>query len=577
MRSPRDPASRIVLSKAACCALTMMLMACGCSVLDNSIFDGTPRLLQPQQSTIRPQNSRLAAAVNDPPEQAAANYPDSSQPAVPPFGPPTAGAPNANLQHPDFTGRIPAPAVETAPDVRLPVISSGPPFGGHSVHQPRSQAGTSARPRIALDASAIRQMLNDQSANAMSEGTVLQDLPATMQTTTPTASPALPLRTGPAPQGGVQPVAAPAPPAFGSDVQPAMSEAAVPPITIRPDAIPEPTNDPVNAVQMQPMEEAPAMDAAPGQPTMLERLRGIYDPIETNSRELFRRPFQRLPTPWSILRERDANEESIPVQTADVSPGVSVDSSGTAPQARPAGTSSLLLELIERMDQQLQTWPRTADGNPVEPQRFRQAEIDLRLLYLIADQPGAAIAALGSLPPAEQDFWQELMLGVSQYRTRDPELTQEQHLANVVGQLSSAVGHAQPLSALVIRRLDFCSRIDGFGRTELFPSNDFNPGQPVLIYAELENVGSELRSGGVYATRFSAVLQVFRKGDTEPIETITLSDIEDQTGTQRRDYFQSFELTIPGHLWSAKYEIRLRLRDQITQRETSGVLDFQVR
>ncbi|MEZ6062806.1 MAG: hypothetical protein R3C19_20885 [Planctomycetaceae bacterium] len=525
-----------------------------------------------ESSTVRQQDSAATGFTDD---SADSLYADNAVPARYPgqnsFVSPQPVVPTANLQQPDFS----AQASPRRRGAGLPVISSGPPFGGHALSELNSKAGVPSGGRVKFDAAAIRRFLNEQSANEMSQGTVLDDLPETMDARVVVATPASDNYESPA---ALATDAARQQTGFTAGDFPAEPPlVTTPPIVVPANTLPTERDDSNGDLKLPP-NEIPAANTSPvNQPTMLDRLRGIYDPIESNSRQLFRRPFQKLPTPWSILRDRDTAPE-LPVQTADVADvvGGDVNASAIAPAAESAAPA-LLAELIERKRLQLQAWPRMADGSPTEPVRYRQAEIDLRLLYLIANQPGAAIEAVGSLPPSEQDFWQELVLGLSQYRTRETGMSREDHLAVVIGQLNSAVGHAQSLSSLVIRRLDFCSRIDGFGRIEEFPSSDFDPGQPVLIYAELENVGSELRPGGMYATRFSALLQVFRKGDDEPIETIALNDIEDQTATQRRDYYQSFELTIPAHLWASRYEIRLRLRDQVTQRETVGTLEFQVR
>jgi hypothetical protein len=153
----------------------------------------------------------------------------------------------------------------------------------------------------------------------------------------------------------------------------------------------------------------------------------------------------------------------------------------------------------------------------------------------------------------------------------------DQRHAGTVSQIRSAVRHLQQVSTLVLRRMEFCSRINSFGSVEEFPTNDFDPGQPVLLYVEVDNFGSEITVDGGYRTSFSAVLEFYHDDSDEPTESIVLKNIEDSSSSMRSDYFHSFELTIPSHFATGRYRLQLRLRDQISQRETDGVVEFQVR
>lgn len=198
-------------------------------------------------------------------------------------------------------------------------------------------------------------------------------------------------------------------------------------------------------------------------------------------------------------------------------------------------------------------------------------------MYLIANQPGSAIQAVDELPPAEQDFWQELMLALAEYRNQDGN-SQEVRFTNTTGQLRSAARQLSPLTSLQVRRFEICSRIHSFGRIDTFPSNVFDPvGQPILLYAEVENFSSELTVDGTYRTRFEAQLKLFAKGDSKAKETIELPNIMDEASSERSDYFQSFELNLPSHLQSGEYAIRLRLRDRISGKIAESTVEFQIR
>ena len=129
-----------------------------------------------------------------------------------------------------------------------------------------------------------------------------------------------------------------------------------------------------------------------------------------------------------------------------------------------------------------------------------------------------------------------------------------------------------------IRRLNFCNRIDGFGSFSVFPTSEFNAGQPLLLYAEIENYRSELTSDSQYQSEFAAMIEFFRAGETEPIasRTIRLPEIEDLCSVERTDYFQSYELTVPS-LSPGKYTLRLQVRDQLSLQTATTELPFDIR
>ena len=103
-------------------------------------------------------------------------------------------------------------------------------------------------------------------------------------------------------------------------------------------------------------------------------------------------------------------------------------------------------------------------------------------------------------------------------------------------------------------------------------------GQPLLLYAEIENHKSELTPDGRYRSVFAAMIEFYREGQSEPIasRTIRLPEIEDMCAAERTDYFQSYELTVPS-LSPGKYTLHLRVRDQLSQQTATRFLPFEMR
>ncbi len=307
---------------------------------------------------------------------------------------------------------------------------------------------------------------------------------------------------------------------------------------------------------------------------MLDRLRE-FAPDRTGG--MLRRQIGRIANPWNLLPGRDEAEEPVPQEpaaTAELKP---------LPQpvmTDPAslGTAELLRTLIDSLERELESWPQTESGSALQPDLYRRRQLNLRLLHLIDDQPAAAAEAIDLMSPQEQEFWQELILGISRFRNPDETIDYDQHIAATIGQLEQAVQQLQPLSSLSIRRVAFCSSINNFGSIEPFPSDTFEPGQRLLIYAEVDNLQSDISPLGTYRTSFSGTLQIVPVTAEEPERPMAweLPTENDDSTTRRADYFASYEFTLPAYLPPGQYEIRLSVHDEISERNATTRLPFSV-
>lgn len=313
-------------------------------------------------------------------------------------------------------------------------------------------------------------------------------------------------------------------------------------------------------------------------PTMLDRLRGLYNPRIDENTDRLRKQIRRFPDPFGLLSDRDSAEALIPSET-ETPPGAegpkSADAETAAEIARPSqNNSSAVQAAITELEQQLADWPRTPSGSPQQPLEWRQRQTDLRLLYMIAGRSAESVRVIEALPEQEQEYWQSLMLSMNQYRQAGEGTQRTEQLTESLDHLRMAARKLRPLSQLAIRRMMLCGRIDGFGSVGEFPTSTFEPGQRILVYAELQNFQSELTADGKYRSEFAAVLEFMREGDDEVLDSIRVPQIEDLCDVERTDYFQSFELTLPA--LEGKYLMRIRLRDQLSLQTAESQLEFTV-
>ena len=315
------------------------------------------------------------------------------------------------------------------------------------------------------------------------------------------------------------------------------------------------------------------------QPSVLDRIRNLAP--ERSPRQLVRQ-LERFPNPlqwdkWGDIFGSRGDSEPPSLPTPNMT-AQQIPASPAQIIASAKNSGDLLEALIKTLENEVSTWPQADGGSPLQPDEFRRRQLNLRLLQLIADRPAAAAEAVDSMTSEEKTFWQELILAISRFRNPDEDVDYSDHVAATIGQFRTAVRHLETLSSLSIGRLDFCSRIYGFGSIEPFLTNTFEPGKRLLIYAEVENLKVEISPLGIdkYRTSFGGTLQIWSTSSDEEIGNWDLPTIHDDSSTLRSDYFLSYDLTLPPHLHEGDYEIRLQIRDDISGRTVDATLDFSV-
>ncbi len=333
-----------------------------------------------------------------------------------------------------------------------------------------------------------------------------------------------------------------------------------------------------------PPEEAAAVtpDAA-SENSMLGRLRSFYPPRLDAGTDRIKKQFRRLPDPFGILKDREPAASEAETATAEIPATVSGETASADALKTEQETDTLpenaspatpLDAAIRQLEEELAAWPRTGSGQPERMDDWRRRQTDLRLMLMVAGRTAESIRMIESLPVDEQEYWQSMMLSMNHFRDSDPTTPRRTDLTEALSHLRTAGRRLQPLAALEIQRLMFCSRIDGFGRVAQFPTADFEPGQRILLYAGLRNFRSELTAEGKFRTEFAAEIEFRRVGDDEVMETIRLPQILDECDEERTDYYQSFELTAPA--LAGDYVVRLKLLDQLSLQTAQSELQLSI-
>ena len=329
------------------------------------------------------------------------------------------------------------------------------------------------------------------------------------------------------------------------------------------------------------------VDAASGaDDSVLNRFRQFYAPSLEENTDRLRRQVKRFSAPFGLLRDKppetSAGESQLDVLPSDQYQTELSEQLDTAlpmqPLFDPKAEQSLqgLLQLAtENLRNVLQEWPRDAAGRPLNPEEWRRRQTDLSLLYAVSGQTAEAIRTLPAMPRAEQEFWQSMMLALHQYRGVHGGAGQPEQVSQTLGYLRQAASHLQPLSKLQVYRLQFCSRVDGFGMLTPLPTVEFEPGQRILLYAGVRDFADELTAEGFHRSEFAAEIVFTRESDGGVVDTIRLAGIEDLCDESRTDFFQTFELTAP--LLEGAYVVQLHLKDLISNQVAHSSVRMMVR
>lgn len=211
-------------------------------------------------------------------------------------------------------------------------------------------------------------------------------------------------------------------------------------------------------------------------------------------------------------------------------------------------------------------------------QEYVTKQVDLRMLYLMSGQQARALERVRGLDAADQEFWTQVMWSLANYFDVEGIPNRDERATQTVIQMRSAIQHLQQTAKLEIRNVDFCTKISSFGNYETFDNNVFRPGQPVMVYAEIDNFSSKRGSDGLYRTQLKSTIEVHRvtPQGSEVVETLDFDATTDLCRHHRRDYYHSFELNIPSKATTGSYALVLIVEDQYSKRVATYSRNFAV-
>jgi hypothetical protein len=159
-----------------------------------------------------------------------------------------------------------------------------------------------------------------------------------------------------------------------------------------------------------------------------------------------------------------------------------------------------------------------------------------------------------------------------------------QQLTAMLETLHSLELPLRPRTELVIDKMCYCERIDGFGRYKpLDPNHHFQAslqgrtGELVQVYVELSNLSS-LQRDSLFEINLASSVKIYRAAGTTPVWHHDFKDRDRhiRTWTMTRDFFNPYSFYVPAHLPPGDYRLVIQVIDLPTGRKAERSLPFHV-
>lgn len=137
-----------------------------------------------------------------------------------------------------------------------------------------------------------------------------------------------------------------------------------------------------------------------------------------------------------------------------------------------------------------------------------------------------------------------------------------------------AVAEPKQEPGLKIAELKLCRRVDGFGAFSPIET-PLKPGSLVLVYCEMAGIGYEAR-GETFVSRLGSRLSIRSSKDQNIVWERDLGIAEDICHKERRDYYVTYRVLLPGTLAPGTYVLELAQTDLLTKRTTTANLALSI-
>jgi len=237
-----------------------------------------------------------------------------------------------------------------------------------------------------------------------------------------------------------------------------------------------------------------------------------------------------------------------------------------APESTPRDAAALLAELAARADE--------LAANSNDPTGLRPV-IQQRLALMLAGQFEQATAPVEGLQPAEQQYLQQQLSALRVLLDPNGSPVRERRWSDALGQLRPAVNQlAAATGRLDVRSVQFCTAVESFGRVTAFPKYEFQPGQQVILYCEVDSF-TALQTKDGFETELRGEYSICNDKDVRVADQELPTD-QQTCANYRRDYFIAYRLYLPKRLEPGTYRLQLTIEDGKSERYGQTTIPFTI-
>ncbi len=217
---------------------------------------------------------------------------------------------------------------------------------------------------------------------------------------------------------------------------------------------------------------------------------------------------------------------------------------------------------------------KEASGQPKTAEELA-SQAKLRMMYALAGRRDDAMKPIASAPPALQDYWVKQTYGISTMLDTQKNADGMQRAAESKRALDEAAMRLGVTAPLVIRNLTFCTAVQSYGCYTPFKKYEFSPDDEALLYAEVENFGSEATPKGFHTVLRSSY-QILDSGGHRVAEH-TFANTEEYCQNPRRDFFIGYHLRMPTRINPGRYTLQLTIEDLNSQKVGQSTIELTVK
>ena len=191
-------------------------------------------------------------------------------------------------------------------------------------------------------------------------------------------------------------------------------------------------------------------------------------------------------------------------------------------------------------------------------------QMRLRMLYLLVGRETDAMLPVPGASPAQQDYWSKQLFAMSSFLDNRQQPDDKRRAAGSLMHLDQARSKLAELATLQIRNLTFVDSVDGYGVYQRRELEEFRPGDPVTLYAEVENFRSDSTKEGYRTTLATSYEVVDASG--QRVDGGQFPDVEDLCQNQRCDFHMQYGVALPTRIYPGEYQLRLTITDQLSHK-----------